>query len=534
MKKIIEHIRKWGLMCLLLLAAGCEREEVGTGTEAGEETFSLRCVAEAMGGVRTRAAEPTAAINEYTVMIYKKTGTGTPGENLLVRKEEVADGGPLTFTAQQDPSEHYIYVLANAKGKLSGLNMQSTEQQLLEAKDLILQPTDVVDLTQAPVMSSSKITLNRFDLVTFNQAVPDGIVPLKRNLARLTIRFTVDPAIFTPQEVTYLSMSGTSYLLERKNENTGDYLNPRVRTNKTWEEPMYLFEQASLRNTGENAWKNSGFFLILKGSYKGEKDNYYKFGLPAIDGSFADIERNVSYALNITDIKVNGYKTLEQAMKPATLFSNVVAMIMPDMTGLEDLNEIYTNGYYEMGLNSSEYHFYQTTFHDTLTKVVTKALDPSVSSALLSLAGNPGFSIRKINSQSFLAFDSQQAGSPDADGFYSVTLVYGTLRKTVKVKMAAPIPWAQDKVLKFQASNGEVDVPPNGPASWAWSSADWCGLGPNSTFNPTDYFGEIKNSLNENIFVHIRKVDTPQPDDAVRKAILVAPDHVIEVTIQRQ
>lgn len=520
-------------MCLLLLAAGCEREEVGMGTEAGEETFSLRCVAEAMGGVRTRATELPAAINEYTVMIYKKTGTGTPAENLLVRKEGVTGDGPLTFTAQQDPSEHYMYVLANAREKLSALDPGSTEQQLLEVKDMVLQPADVVALAPAPVMSSSKITLSRFDLLTFNQVIPNGIVPLKRNLARLTIQFTVDPSVFTPQEVTYVSMTGTSYLVERRNVNTRDYLNPVVKTNGDWEEPMYLFEQATVRNEGDNAWKNNGFFLVLKGKYKGEV-NYYKFGLPAIDGSFADIERNTSYVLNITDIKNNGYQKLDQAMNSATLFSNVVVMILPDMTGLEDLNEIYTNGYYEMGLNSSEYHFYQTSFNDILTKVVIKALDQSVSSAQLSLAGDPGFSIRKINSQSFLAFDSQRAGSPDADGFYSVTLVYGTLRKTVKVKMAAPISWSQNTVLKFRASNGEVDVPPNGPASWTWSSADWCGLGPNSTFNPTDYFGEIKNSLNENIFVHIRKVDIPLQNDAVRKAILVAPDHMIEVTIQRQ
>lgn len=526
-------------MCLLLLAAGCEREEVGMGTEAGEETFSLRCVAEAMGGVRTRTInEQPAAINEYTVMIYKKTGAGTPAENLLVRKEAVEGGSQLTFTAQQDTSEHYMYVLANAREKLSVLDPGSNEQQLLEVKDMVLQPADVVALAPAPVMCSSKITLRHFNLVTFNQAVPNGIVPLKRNLARLIIRFTVDPAVFEPQEVTYVSMTGTSYLVERRNVNTRDYLNSVTRTGGTWEEPMYLFEQATVRNEGDNAWKNKGFFLVLKGIYKGnskEEVNYYKFGLPAIDGTFADIERNMSYVLNITDIKNNGYQDPSQAMNSATLFSNVVVMITPNIEGMEDLSEIYTNGYYEMGLNSSEYHFYQTTFNDTLTKVVTKVLDPSVSSAQLSLNGNSGFSIRKINSQSLLAFDSGRAGSPDADGFYSTTLVYGTLRKTVKVKMGEPIPWNQGKVLKFRASNGEVDVPPNGPASWAWSSADWCGLGPNSTFNFTDYFGEIKNSLNENIFVHIREVDTPQPDDdAVRKAILVAPDHVIEVTIQRQ
>lgn len=531
MKKIIEHIRKWGLMCLLLLAAGCEREEVGMGTEAAEETFSLRCVAEAMGGVRTRATELPAAINEYTVMIYKKTGTGTPTDNVLVRKEGVTGDGPLTFTAQQDPGEHYIYVLANAREKLSALDPGSTEQQLLETKDLELQPADVVALAPAPVMSSSKIILSRFDLLTFNQVIPGGIVPLKRNLARLTIQCTVDPAVFTLQEVTYVSMTGTSYLVERRNVNTLDYLNSVTRTGGTWKEPMYLFEQATVRNEGDNAWKKGGFFLVLKGRYKGE-DNFYKFGLPAIDGSFADIERNVSYVLNITDIKNNGYATYDQAMNSETLFSNVVVMITPNIEGMEDLNEIYTNGYYEMGLNSSEYHFYQTAFYDTLTKVVTKALDPSVGTAQLSLTGDPGFYIQTIEGQTFLSFDSRKAGSPDADGFYSTTLVYGTLRKTVKVKMGTPVSWTDNKVLKFHASNGEVEVP-NNPA-WTWSSDDWCGLGPNSTFNPTDYFGEIKNSLNENIFVHIRKVDTPSQNDAVRRAILVAPGHVIEVIIQRQ
>ena len=517
-------------MCLLLLAAGCEREEVGMGAEPAEETFSLRCVAEAMGGVRTRAGE-FAAINEYTVMIYRKTGTGTPADNVLVRKVEVEGGGPLTFTAKQDTSEHYMYVLANAKGKLPGL--ETSEQQLLDTKDVELQPTGVVELTESPVMCSSKITLRHFDLVTFNQAVPGGIVPLKRNLARLIIQFSVPSAVFEPQEVTYVSMTGTSYLVERKNVNTKDYLFDVTRRGGAWNEPMYLFEQATVRNQDDGAWKEPGFFLVLGGFYKGNENqemNYYKFGLPAVDGTFADIERNMSYVLNITDIKNNGYSDRNEAMESTTLFSNVVVMITPNIEGMEDLNEIYTNGYYEMGLNSSEYHFYQATFHDTLTKVVTKVLDESVISTQLSLVGDPGFYKEVINGQTFLAFDSQKAEGLGPDGFYSTTLTYGTLRKTVKVKMAAPIPWAQDTVLKFQASNGEV----GGPPGWAWSSHDWCGLGPNSNLNTADYFGEIKNSLNENIFVHIRGVETSPGGDDVRRAILVAPDHVIEVTIRRQ
>lgn len=532
MKKISEHIRKWGWLCLLLLAAGCEREEVGMGTEAAEETFSLRCVAEAMGGVRTRAeGEQPAVIKEYTVMIYRKTGTGTPEDNVLVRKEEVAGDGPLTFTAQQDTSEHYMYVLANAKGKLPDLG--SKEQQLLDTKDVELLPTEAVELTESPVMCSSKITLRHFDLVTFYKVISGGIVPLKRNLARLIIRFSVSSAVFEPQEVTYVSMTGTSYLVERKNVNTKDYLEPMTRTGGDWEKPMYLFEQATVRNQNDGDWKEPGFFLILGGNYKGET-NFYKFGLPAIDGTFVDIERNMSYVLNITDIKNNGYSDKNEAMKHTTLFSNVVVMIKPNIEGMEDLNEIYTNGYYEMGLNSSEYHFYQAAFHDTLTKVVTKALDASVSDERLSLTGDPGFYKEDINGQTFLSFNSQNARLPDSDGFYSTTLVYGTLRKTVKVKMGNPISWAQDTVLKFQASNGEVGGPPNNPG-WMWYSGDWCGLGPNSRFNATDYFGKIKNSLNENIFVHIRKVvDTPPEGDDVRRAILVASDHVIEVTIQRQ
>lgn len=500
------------------------------GTEAAEETFSLRCVAEAMGGVRTRAGE-SAAINEYTVMIYRKTGTGTPADNVLVRKVEVEGDGPLTFTAQQDTSEHYMYVLANAKGKLPGL--ETSEQLLLDTKDVELQPTEAVDPV-SPVMCSSKITLRHFDLVTFNQAVPGGVVPLKRNLARLIIQFSVPSTVFEPQEVTYVSMTRTSYLVERKNVNK-DYLDSVTRRDGEWGKPMYLFEQATVRNQDDGAWKEPGFFLVLGGLYKGNENqemNYYKFGLPAIDGTFADIERNMSYVLNITDIKNSGYSTKGDAMSLTTFFSNVVVMITPNIEGMEDLNEIYTNGYYEMGLNSSEYHFYQATFRDTLTKVVTKALDESVGKEQLSLAGDPGFSCtqQNKNGESFLSFDSQKANSPGADGFYSTALTYGTLRKTVKVKMAAPIPWAQDTVLKFQASNGEV----GGPPGWAWSSHDWCGLGPNSNLNSADYFGEIKNSLNENIFVHIRGVKTPPGGDDVRRVILVAPDHVIEVTIQRQ
>lgn len=563
MEKIVKQMRKWGGICLLLLAVGCRQEDVITEMEAGEGTFSLRCVAESMGGVRTRGAkaETPPVIQEYTVLIFKKGGTGTPAENLLVKRVDEAGSGIVTFTAQQDKSEHYIYVLANTGTKLDDIHEGSSEQQLLDMKDITLAPDGVVTVSSAPVMSSSKITLKKFNVSEFNNATNGGVVPLERNMARLTIRFSVDPAVFTPEEVTYIAMSGTSYLIERKNVNTGDYLNEVSRTNQTWEQPMYLYEQASLRNSESNAWKKPGFFLILKGRYLEGETQYFKFGLPAADGSFADIERNVSYALDVTDIKSNGYKTLTQAKDPDALFSNVSVLINPDMTGFEDFNEVYTNGYYMLGLKASEFHFYHKIerypassagagqIQDyLLTEVMWRSLDPSVALERPSL----------MNASSQLTLKQMRSGGkdkyyllfkPDNDAVvasvstYTAILSYGTLRKKIEVSLHPVVTFLDALAIKYQASNGDVHqfkyttstpfVQPQLTSPWTWNSADWCGLGSNRQFHLSNYFGEIKASLNENIFVHLRPVTGTIPDSDLRMVNLVAPDHVIEVRIGR-
>lgn len=563
MEKIVKQMRKWGGICLLLLAAGCRQEDVITGMEAGEGTFSLRCVAESMGGVRTRGAkaETPPVIQEYTVLIFKKGGTGTPAENLLVKRVDETGSGVVTFTAQQVKSEHYIYVLANTGTKLDDIHEGSFEQQLLDIKDVVLPPGGTVTVSSAPVMSSSKIILKAFNVTEFNNATNGGVVPLKRNMARLTIHFSVDPAVFTPEEVMYIAMTGTSYLIERKNVNTGDYLNEVSRTNQDWEQPMYLYEQASLRNSEANAWKNPGFFLILKGKYLGGETQYFKFGLPDVDGSFADIERNVSYALDVTDIKSNGYKTLTQAKDPYALFNNVSVLINPDMTGFEDFNEVYTNGYYMLGLKASEFHFYhkierypasssaagqiQDYF---LTQVMWRALDPSVAQERPSLM-NASSQLRLIQQTGggkqgyYLLFKPDNDAVVASASTYTAVLSYGTLRKKIEVSLHPVVTSPNALAIKYQASNGDVHqfkyttgtpfVQPQLMSPWVWSSSDWCGLGTNRQFQLSNYFGEIKASFNENVFIHLRPVIGTVPDSDLRMVNLIAFDHVIEVRIGR-
>lgn len=562
MKKMVKQMRKWGWVGLLLLAAGCGQEEVIKETEAGEGTFSLRCVAESLDGVRTRGAEAETlpTIEEYTVLIFKKGGTGTPAENLLIKKEKGVGSGVLTFTAKQDKSEHYIYVLANTGTKLDGINIGSPEQDLLDMKDVTLPPGGSVTASSTPVMSSSKITLKAFNVSEFNKVTNGGVVSLKRNMARLTIHFSVDPAVFVPEEVTYVSMSGTSYLIERKNVETGDYLNEVSRTGQAWEQPMYLYEQASIRNAGVNAWKSPGFFLILKGTYHGEKQ-YFKFGLPAPDGSFADVERNVSYALDIVDIKSSGYKTFEQAKDKNTLFSNISVLITPDMSGFEDFNEVYTNGYYMIGLKSSEFHFYHKIerypssssspgqiMDYLLTEVKYKPLDPSVAQEKPDLIDASSqlelFSLTSGGkSNYYLIFKPDNDAAVESVSTYSAVIAYGTLRKKIEFSLH-PVTASRDSVvMKYRASNGDLHKFSYKKATpyctveltspWTWNSDDWCGLASNSKFNISNYFGEIKASLNENLFVHLRPVAGSTSDSDLRIGYLVASDHVIEVRIGR-
>lgn len=562
MKKMVKQMRKWGWIGLLLLAAGCGQEEVIKETEAGEGTFSLRCVAESLDGVRTRGAEAETqpTIEEYTVLIFKKGGTGTPAENLLIKKEKGAGSGVLTFTAKQDKGEHYIYVLANTGTKLDGINIGSPEQDLLDMKDVTLPPGGSVTTSSTPVMSSSKITLEAFNVSEFNKVTNGGVVSLKRNMARLTIHFSVDPAVFVPEEVTYVSMSGTSYLIERKNVETGDYLNEVSRTGQAWEQPMYLYEQASTRNAGVNAWKSPGFFLILKGTYHGEIQ-YFKFGLPAPDGSFADVERNVSYALDIVDIKSSGYQKFEQAKDKNTLFSNISVLIKPDMSGFEDFNEVYTNGYYMIGLKSSEFHFYHKIerypvsssssgqiMDYFLTEVKYKPLDSSVAKErpeLLNASSQFKWVRESIGGKDnyYLVFKPDNDAVVESTSTYSAVVAYGTLRKKIEFSLH-PVTASRDSaVMKFQASNGNLrkfsykkatpycTVELTSP--WTWNPDDWCGLASNSRFNIANYFGEINASLNENLFVHLRPVTESTSDSDLRIGYLIAPDHVIEMRIGR-
>lgn len=515
MKKRFEHIYQCGWGCLLLLlVVGCQRGEL-TQAEGREEIFTLHCVPWDMEGeASTRAAATENTVEDYAVLIFKKAGGGTPAENILVKKVIAADvNGVIDFSIAQDETEHYLYVVGNSQGKLVSLKENiSTQQDFLDIRVSNLNADG--NLPAAPFgMCSQKITLSKLSYEEFRKVNGGNTVKLEKNVAKFRVRFSVPVETFRPVSVEYKQMCNYGYLAKASvgpSVRAEDYVPDMKLLNGAWTTPVYVYEQhCSVR---DEDWKSPGFSLILSGYYKGNNTlSYYRFALPTPESTFADIERNVSYELNVIDIRNAGHLTYEEAVKSPFL-NDVAAKIMPNMDGLQDMREIYTNGFYELGLEASVAWIYRSytgqTYSQPICTVITKTLDASVVDTELKLVHGTGQNDFELKSDSndpgkyVLSYCVRNPNTGnttvDRDGYHTATLIFGTLRKVVKVKTEDGLSGGQSShVLKFKCSNGRVLVD-------NWTKEDWCGLGPNSTYDVSRYYGEIMNSANENIFIHVR------------------------------
>lgn len=514
MKKRFEHIYIYGWCCLLLLllVMGCQRDELPPGGNE-EEIFTLRCVPEDIGGeLKTRATTAENTIENYTVLIFKKTGEGTPAENILVKMATASNAdGLVSFSIAQDKTEHYLYAVANSQGKLDALRENTaSEQDLLNIRVSNLKPDR--SLPAAPFgMCSSRIILPELSYEEFKRVNTGYTVKLQKNVAKFSIRFSVSEAIFKPIKVEYKQMCNYGYLAKAcvgPSSALTDYLPDMALQNGAWTTPVYVYEQhCSVR---DNNWKSPGFCVLLTGYYKGNTNlSYYRFALPTPEGTFADIKRNVSYELNVTDIRNAGHISYEEAVN-APFLNDVAVNITPNMEGLQDMKEIYTNGFYELGLEASVAWIYRSfkgkTYTQPICTVMTKTLDSSVANTELRLVygtGQDDFELQPVPNAPGKYILSYSVKNPntgntsvDPEGYHTATLIFGTLRKVVKVKTEDGFSLSKNTSLKFNCSNGRVVVD-------NWTKDDWCGLGPNSTYDISRYYGEIMNSTDENIYIHV-------------------------------
>lgn len=515
--------------CLVLVLVSCQ-DEIVSGPDSGDDLLSLSCRAESMSEVITRATPAEEnRINNWSVLIFRKSGSGGAGDNVLERMVSfTGNGSRQLFTVPQREGEHYVYVVANANDLLGGMQEGSSRESAFLGLTKSSAPGSV-----APpfVMCSSRIVLPQLSVNAFN-TVTGGMVRVKRNVAKFTVEVTAADTTFVAEAVSYMSLATTGSLAASSPDPAVLPLTGRVDlTGSRLSDPVYLFEQrTSLR---DNNWKSPGFYLILKGSYqRSTASSYYKIALPTPDNTFADVERNVHYRLRITAVKNAGHATFKEAEN--SVFANDISVVIdPDMTGLEGIREVYTNGLYELGLNASEFHLYRDGNKDYrmhLTDIVPKVLDggANVNLEFIYETGASNWEFR--NSQSFpgrteLYFvKDNRTGAPNADGFYTVTLRFGTLRKRIKVKLEGSVSRNASSVHKFKASNGTVDKAD-------WTPSDWIGLGVNSIYDASYFYGEIMNSLNENIFIHTR------PGGAAgdsRRVLLMGSDHVTEVRMYKK
>lgn len=524
-KNTIRNICWWVCCCLVLLLGSC-RDEIVSGPDTGEGLLSLGCRVESMSEVITRATTAEEnRIDNWAVLIFRKSGAGAAADNVLERMVSfTGNGSSQMFTVPQREGEHYVYVVANANDLLGGMQ----EGVSRESAFLALTKSSAPGSVAPPfVMCSSRIVLPQLSVSSFN-TVTGGTVRVKRNVAKFTVEVTVMDTTFRAEEISYMSLATTGTLAGSNPDPAGLTLTGRVDlpANRL-SDPVYLFEQrTSLR---DNDWKGPGFYLILKGSFqRSSLPSYYKIALPTPDNTFADVERNVHYRLRITAVKNAGHASFQEAEN--SVFANDVSVVIdPDMTGLEGIREVYTNGLYELGLNASEFHLYRDGSNYTmpLTDVVIKVLGSGTNANLefFSETGNMNWEFKSVSTGRFrLNFKKNGTGAPNADGFYTVTLRFGTLRKMIKVKLAEAVSRDTPSVQKFKAGNGEVDKAD-------WTPSDWIGLGANSTFDASYFYGEIMNSLNENIFIHTRPGGAK---DESRRVLLMAPDHVIEVYMYKK
>lgn len=281
---------------LLLSVASCTDEEIGSRLpkdgELVEMTFILN-VAQTEDVALTRAVTSENEVTELTLLVFPSQ-EGTAELEQIQRVSEFTETNKsyrFTIQLEASASEKYIYIVANANGKLTGISKGSTT-----LADVRAIPSNVVSGETNLVMSGVKqSTIPGIGLVA------EDFV-LNRNTAKVTVT-NAEGISLRLDEFQLRNGSEEGQILAG-----ADATNAPRGTVTIWQsdptKPLYTYPSSS----------DSQPFLVVSGTDNGVT-SWYRINLKSTEESYFSLLPNHHYEVKITKVNGKGYASADEAAK---------------------------------------------------------------------------------------------------------------------------------------------------------------------------------------------------------------------------
>lgn len=293
---------------LLLSVASCTDEEIGSRLprdgELVEMTFILN-VAQTEDVALTRAVTSENAVSELTLLVFPSQDDDAVLEQIQRVSEFTETNSSYRFTIQLEASanEKYIYIVANANDKLTGISKGSTT-----LANVRVITSNVVSGETNLVMSGVKqSTIPGIGLVA------EDFV-LNRNTAKVTVT-NAEGISLRLGEFQLRNGSEEGQILAGAEPNADNAQQETATIGQADPtKPLYTYPSSS----------DSQPFLVVSGTDNGVT-SWYRINLKNAEGSYFSLLPNHHYEVRITGVSGPGYATKEEAAEhdPANLTATI-------------------------------------------------------------------------------------------------------------------------------------------------------------------------------------------------------------------
>lgn len=281
---------------LLLSVASCTDEEIGSRLpkdgELVEMTFILN-VAQTEDVALTRAVTSENTVTELTLLVFPSQEGTAELEQIQRVSEFTETNNSYRFTIQLEASasEKYIYIVANANDKLTGISKGSTTLANVRAIT-----SNVVSGETNLVMSGVKqSTIPGIGLVA------EDFV-LNRNTAKVTVKNAEGISLRLGEFQLRNGSKAGQILAGADATNAPRGTETILQSDPT--KPLYTYPSSSASQP----------FLVVSGTDNGVT-SWYRINLKNAEGSYFSLLPNHHYEVKITKVNGKGYDSADEAAK---------------------------------------------------------------------------------------------------------------------------------------------------------------------------------------------------------------------------
>lgn len=316
---------------LLLSVASCTDEEIGSRLpkdgELVEMTFILN-VAQTEDVALTRAVTSENAVTELTLLVFPSQEGTAELEQIQRVSEFTETNNSYRFTIQLEASasEKYIYIVANANDKLTGISKGSTTLANVRAIT-----SNVVSGENNLVMSGVK-----------QSAIPGiGLVAedfvLNRNTAKVTVKNAEGISLRLGEFQLRNGSEEGQILAGAETDAANAPQGTATISQSDPTKPLYTYPSSSASQP----------FLVVSGT-DNSVTSWYRINLKNAEGSYFSLLPNHHYEVKITKVNGKGYDSADEAAKHDP--SGIVAEIYDHQPTVYNM---VTDGSQELGVSDT-------------------------------------------------------------------------------------------------------------------------------------------------------------------------------------